>query len=43
VAEDLMEDGTIRCISKAYLLRQGRTLPPTLEVEELKFLIVIVT
>jgi hypothetical protein len=40
VAEDLMEDGTVSCISIAYSLRQGRRLPPTSEVEELQFVIV---
>jgi hypothetical protein len=39
VAED-QEDGTLSCISNAYLLRQGRRLPPTLEVEELQFVFV---
>jgi hypothetical protein len=42
VAEDLMEDGTISHISNVYLLRRGRRLPPTLEVEELQFVIVVV-
>jgi hypothetical protein len=41
VAEDLMEDEIISCISNAYSLRQGRRLPPTLEVEELQLVIVI--
>jgi hypothetical protein len=43
VAEDLMEDGTVSRISNAYSLRQGRRQPPTSEVEELQFIIVIVT
>jgi hypothetical protein len=43
VAEDLMEDGTIRHISNAYSLRHGRRQPPTSEVEQLQFVIVIVT
>jgi hypothetical protein len=42
VAEDLMEDGTVSRISNAYSLRQGRRQPPTSEVEELQFIIVIV-
>jgi hypothetical protein len=42
VAEDLMEDGTISRISNAYSFRQGRRLPPTLVVEEMQFIIVIV-
>jgi hypothetical protein len=47
VAEDLMEKETISRISNAYSLRRGRRneclrLPPTLEVEELQFVIVIV-
>jgi hypothetical protein len=42
VAEDLMEDGTISRISNAYSHRRGRRLPPTLEVEVLQFVIVIV-
>jgi hypothetical protein len=42
VAEDLMEDGTVSRISFAYSLRGGRRQPPTSEVEELQFLIVIV-
>jgi hypothetical protein len=42
VAEDLMEDGTVNRISNAYSLGQGRRLPPTSEVEELQFVIVIV-
>jgi hypothetical protein len=37
-----MEDVTINRISNAYSLRQGRRQPPTLEVEELQFAIVIV-
>jgi hypothetical protein len=40
-AEDLMEDGTISRISNAYSLRRGRRLPPTSEVKELQFVIVI--
>jgi hypothetical protein len=43
VAEDLMEDGTISRISNVYSLRQGRRQPPTSEVEELQFVIAIVT
>jgi hypothetical protein len=35
-----MEDGTISCISNAYSPRLGRRQPPTLEVKELKFVIV---
>jgi hypothetical protein len=42
VAEDLMEDGTISLINNAYSLRRGRRQPPTSEVEELQFIIVIV-
>jgi hypothetical protein len=42
VAEDLMEDGTIWRISDAYSLRRGRRQPPTSEVKELQFVIVIV-
>jgi hypothetical protein len=42
VAEDLMEDGTISRISNPYSLRRGRRQPPTSEVEELQFVIVIV-
>jgi hypothetical protein len=42
VAEDLMEDGTISCISNAYSLKQGRRQPPKLEIGELQFAIVIV-
>jgi hypothetical protein len=42
VAEDLMEDGTVSRISNAYSLRGGRRQPPTSEVEELQFIIVIV-
>jgi hypothetical protein len=38
---NLMEDGTISRISNAYSLRQGRRRPPTSEVEELQFVIVI--
>jgi hypothetical protein len=41
-AEDLMEDGTVSRISNAYSLRQGRRQPPTSEVKELQFIIVIV-
>jgi hypothetical protein len=37
-----MEDGTVSPISNAYSLRQGRRQPPTSEVEELQFIIVIV-
>jgi hypothetical protein len=39
VSEDLIEDGTISRISNAYSLSR---LPPTSEVEELQFVIVIV-
>jgi hypothetical protein len=42
VAEDLMEDGTVSRISNAYSLRRRRRQPPTSEVEELQFIIVIV-
>jgi hypothetical protein len=42
VAEDLMEDGTVSHISNAYSLRRGRRQPPTSEVKELQFIIVIV-
>jgi hypothetical protein len=42
VAEDLMEDEIISCISNANSLRQGRRLPPTSEVEEFQLVIVIV-
>jgi hypothetical protein len=42
VAEDLMEDGTVSRISNAYSLRRGRRQPPTSEVKELQFIIVIV-
>jgi hypothetical protein len=43
VAEDLTEDGNISRISNACSLRQGRSLPPTPEVEELKFVVLIAT
>jgi hypothetical protein len=42
VAEDLMEEGTICCISRAYSLRCGRRQQPTSEVEEWQFVNVIV-
>jgi hypothetical protein len=42
VAEDLIEDGTVNRISNAYSLRRRRRQPPTSEVEELQFIIVIV-
>jgi hypothetical protein len=42
MAEDLMEDGAISHISNAYSLRRGRRQPPTLEVEELQLVLVIV-
>jgi hypothetical protein len=42
VAEDVMKDGTVSRISNAYSLRRGRRLPPTSEVEELHFVIVII-
>jgi hypothetical protein len=41
VAEDMMEDGTVSRISNAYSLRRGRRQPPTSEVKELQFIIVI--
>jgi hypothetical protein len=37
-----MEDGTISRRNNAYSLRQGRRLPPTSEVGELQFVIVVV-
>jgi hypothetical protein len=40
--ENLMEDGTISRVCTAYSIRHGRRLPPTLEVKELPFVIVIV-
>jgi hypothetical protein len=40
VAEDLMEDGTISCISNTYSPRQRRRQP--WEVKELQIVIVIV-
>jgi hypothetical protein len=42
VAEALLEDGTRSRMNNVYSLRQGRRLPPTPEVEELQFSIVIV-
>jgi hypothetical protein len=42
VAEDLMENGNISNINSAYSLRQGRRQPPTSEIKELQFVIVIV-
>jgi hypothetical protein len=42
VAEDLMEDGNISHKSNAYSLGRGRRQPPTLEVKELQFVIVVV-
>jgi hypothetical protein len=42
VAEDLTEDGTLSRISDAYSIRRENRLPPSSEVEELQFVIVIV-
>jgi hypothetical protein len=39
--EDLVVDGTKSRTSNEYSLRQGRRLPPTSEVEELQFVILI--